>query len=683
MKRALIIIFSLSYRLSLAQDYPEREIDFSVLADELIGFQDADGNYDDVYENLVQLLSSPIDLNETSAEELRSIPFLSEKQIQDLIIHRNEYGNLISIYELQVVAGFDLETIYKVLPFVRVKDPSEKLDRSLIRKILHNKNNYFITRYTQTLEKKTGFTTSNPEQKFKGENGNWYVRFRNNIPGDFSLGFTADQDAGEKFRWNASESQFGFDHLSYHVQIMNKGRIKNLIVGDYQSQFGQGLILGGAFGTGKGAETISTVRKNTFGFVPYTSVNEAGYLRGVASTFEIHRNVHLSAFYSAARRDASVKEGSDSVLSSISSFQYTGLHRNQSEISRRKAVTENNYGAVLNVRKNSLDAGIIFNTVQFSEPVVRTRSFYNQFSFSGDQNTNVGVYINYSFYNINVFSEASRSLAGGKGAVGGVLASLPKIDFAFSFRRFDKNYYTFYSNAFAESSAVQNETGMYWGWKYQWKKRVSASGYMDLFKFPAPGFRRYAPSSIGHEWLVRLNFTPTRKIGMFAQMREESKERNSSEENLTYRTSIGVKRNYTINFDYSVHANIRLKTRVQFSTFSFEGRSSAGSILLQDIHITLNKFKLTARYALFDTDNFDNRQYVYENDVWLAYSMPVYEGIGVRSFVVVQYKLTKTLSFWIRYARTQYTDRNEIGSGLDMINGNEKNDIKLQARIVL
>jgi hypothetical protein len=97
----------------------------------------------------------------------------------------------------------------------------------------------------------------------------------------------------------------------------------------------------------------------------------------------------------------------------------------------------------------------------------------------------------------------------------------------------------------------------------------------------------------------------------------------------------------------------------------------------------MGKISLTARYALFDTEDYDNRQYVYENDVWLAFSLPAYEGKGVRNYLLLSYKLNRHISAWVRFSHVRYTDREEIGSGYDLIEGNTRNDVKFQLRIVL
>jgi len=114
--------------------------------------------------------------------------------------------------------------------------------------------------------------------------------------------FVLEKDAGEKVQWNTAQHKYGMDYNSFHVQIMNKGRLKNLIIGDYQTQFAQGLLMGGSFGFGKGAETVTTIRRSNLGFMPYTSANEAGFKRGAAITYELSRYLSVSPFYSPCFR---------------------------------------------------------------------------------------------------------------------------------------------------------------------------------------------------------------------------------------------------------------------------------------------------------------------------------------------------------------------------------------------
>ncbi|HEV8513710.1 MAG TPA: hypothetical protein VGQ59_10555, partial [Cyclobacteriaceae bacterium] len=301
--------------------------------------------------------------------------------------------------------------------------------------------------------------------------------------------------------------------------------------------------------------------------------------------------------------------------------------------------------------------------------------------FNGTSNTNAGAYLNYSFSNTSFFSEFSQTVNHGKSVVAGILTSLtPQLDVSLVYRKFDKNFYSFYSNAIAENSIPQNETGIYWGWKYSFNKKYSMAGYFDLFSFPWLKYRSYSPSD-GSEWLVRFNFHPSKTVSIFLQMREESKQRNTGVANNLYLTSQGVKRNYWINCDYAANERLSFRTRVQLSSYSISNKVTTGMALIQDVTYAVGRVSITGRYALFDTDDYDNRLYAYESDAWLSFAFPAYYGKGIRNYLLLQYKLTHKIDVWVRWGHTRYTDRTTIGSGGEIITGDTRNDVKLQARI--
>ena len=103
--------------------------------------------------------------------------------------------------------------------------------------------------------------------------------------------------------------------------------------------------------------------------------------------------------------------------------------------------------------------------------------------------------------------------------------------------------------------------------------------------------------------------------------------------------------------------------------------------MIQDASVEVGPFQITGRYAIFDTEDYDNRQYAYENDVLLAYSMPAYNGTGVRKLLMIEYKMNRYLSFWLRYGSIRYPNEEKTGTGLDTIERNKRNDVKFQVRI--
>jgi hypothetical protein len=669
-------------KIAFAQDYPRKEINPERLVDELFPQQNLDINYQLLYENLLQQLSHPMDLNHASVDELRSLFILSEEQTEALISWREEFGLLLSVYELQSIPSFDLITIYKLMPFVYVRDLTTTLDKAFLNRLVSENDSYFILRSGGTLQSQKGYLkTTDSASRYAGSPEDIYARFRMSRPGDFSFGFTAEKDAGEPLMFNPSKHYYGMDFFSFHAQAVRKGWVKNLIVGDFLAQFGQGLALGGGFGMGKGSETITTLRRSTLGFMPYTSVNESNFFRGIAASIGLTKNFTIHSFASGLRRDAIANQDSTNEdYSFISSFAVTGLHRTPGEIASRKQILEINYGSVLNYKSVSVEAGIIFHRTTFSLPITRNPTDYNQFSFNGNQNSNLSAFCNYTKNNFTFFSEAAQTWEHGSAFIAGLLGSVTRqLDISLLYRRYQKNFFSFYSNAIAENTLPQNESGYYVGWKYALSKKYSWSGYLDMFHFPWLRYRAYAPGG-GNEWLLRFNYQPSKTVLMYAQFREGSKIRNLSNDDNLYQTGRGVKHSLWINSDYGASASITFKTRAQFSSYAIGGNTTRGFVLLQDFNADIGRFSFSVRYSLFHTDDYDNRQYVYEQDVWLAFSFPAYYGTGVHSHFLTRFRISKTTDVWIRWSHTRYTDRTIIGTGGETINGSVRDDVKLQLR---
>ena len=109
------------------QDFIRREIDVNSFIQNLLPIQGDDINYNEVAENLIQLYATPLDLNTCTREELSATFLLNERQLNHFFEYRSQLGPFISIYELQAIADFDLPTIYKILPFVGISSPNQKI----------------------------------------------------------------------------------------------------------------------------------------------------------------------------------------------------------------------------------------------------------------------------------------------------------------------------------------------------------------------------------------------------------------------------------------------------------------------------------------------------------------------------------------------------------------------------
>jgi hypothetical protein len=669
----VLIIYITAVTTTVAQEYPRPEITAEQLAEELAGIPSTDEAAEAIEENIVQLISLPTDLNTATGDDLMAYGILSPQQIQDLLVYRTQHGDFLSIYELQAVPGFDLPTLYHLARYLHVAHPAvtPALTR---REALRQQKSYVLMRYEQVLETRNGFRGDTPpDQQFRGSAARRSLRVRTVRKGNVRAGLLAENDPGESLQWHPGNRQYGPDHLSGYLQLQRRGRLQHLVLGDYQFHFGQGLVAGGGFNFGRGTETVTTVQRNAVGLRPYTATQETGFLRGMATTLAIYPHTTATTFFSRAPRDGNLTD------TATTSLPTTGLHRNTRELTTRYALQQTTGGTSVRYQRGRLDAGALYTYTHFSLPVTRAATLYNQSYFTGSHYQNVSLHLRYTYTHLAVFAEVARSFPGGLAHVAGMLVSLtPALDVAIVHRRYAPDYYTLQGHAFGQSSQPRNENGLYTGWKYRFNRRVSASGYMDLFRFPSLRYRSYTPAN-GHEWFMRITYQPIKTTTLFAQLREEVNIRNLSalDTNL-YSTSAGTKRNYILACDYAVTRMLRLKTRLQGSCYSLAGSTTHGIAMAQDVRLDRGPLTVTARYALFNTDDYDNRQYLYENDVWLASAVPVYDGQGVRQVLLIEYTFTRHLRAWLRYAHTRYTDRDEIGAGLDAIKGPSRNEIKVQ-----
>jgi DNA uptake protein ComE-like DNA-binding protein len=664
-----------------------RDADISKYLQDLFPVQTEGIDYQAVYDALTQLYASPLDLNTASREELEATYLLTERQLSNLTSYRSEFGDLLSIYELQAVPGFDLPTIRRLLPFVTVTGTP-----GLFGTLPTPTDNYLIVRYERVAEIQKGFSEATPDKKgtlptrYLGDAGQWYARYRYSRPRAFSIGLTMEKDPGEQLNWNPSANHYGADYISFHAQVQNRGRWRNILLGDYQLQIGQGLVLSAGFVLGKSAETVQTVRRPSLGAWPYTSLTEYGYFRGATATYAFTKTLDITLMASRNRRDANIVPDSLGNGTIFSSLQTSGLHRTKSEIDDQGSLLETNLGAhVLYHSQNQLQLGFTVLQTTFNNYFQKRNLAYNQYDFTGKQNLVAGLHGSYIWHNWNLFGEVARSSgsvtnSGGIGAVVGALASLTKkIDVALLMRHYDRNFHSFYGNAFSEGTRNSNESGAYLGLKYTVYRKVTVGGFIDFYRFPWLKYLVDKPSG-GFDYLLQGRYTPNRQTAFYAVYHEEHKEKNLTVGKV--KDVVGTtRRSYALNAEYRLIPGLSLRSRVQWGSFTYSGQSaSQGFALVQDATFDYRRLSLSGRIALFGTDDYDSRQYVYERDVLYAFSFPAYFNNGVRHYLLAQYSLSRQLDIWVRWARTDLTNQTTVGSSLDLIDAPHKSEVKVQAR---
>jgi hypothetical protein len=633
------------------------------------------------------LRQRPVNLNMATADDLRRLFFLNDIQINNLILHRERFGNLLSMLELQTIDGFDLETIERIQPYVSVQEAIDRRQIS-ITDMLQRGNSQFFLRYQQLREEQRGFSAIDPEEleanpnaRYLGSPYRLYSRYRYTYYNNVSIGITAEKDPGEEF-FRGSQPQ-GFDFYSGHVYLREIGRLKALALGDFQVQFGQGLALWSGLAFGKSSEAVN-IKKNGLGLRQYTSVDENNFMRGTGATIALG-SFEITGFYSSKARDANVLE-TDTISREalvITSLQQTGLHRTPRELENKNSVQETFYGSNITFRKPNYHLGLTSYMMELGAEFRRNLSYYNQFDLNSQTNWSAGVDYNYIFRNINFFGEAATSQSGGFAILNGVMMALdPKLSMSILHRKFTPDYQSLLSVAFSENTRVSNENGLYFGINARFSNQWSMNAYADHFSFPWMKFRTYSPSR-GYDYLVQVNYRPERRVEIYARYRIRNKPLNSPDETIIRYPVDVTRQNIRLHFSYPVSPSFTFRNRIELVDFNHGNKRQNGFLIYQDIGYRnlASPWAITFRYAIFDTDGFDSRIYAYENDVLYAFSFPFYSDKGHRTYIVARYRVNRNVDIQARLAQTVYTNRNTIGSGLDQIDGNSRTEIKAQMRL--
>ena len=178
-------------------------------------FQSENIDLTNIIEQLDYYFEHPINLNFTDGVELEELGLLTTVQISDLVLHRKLFGKFISIYELQSLSYWDLETIQLVRPFVKVDDKLDNIHITFKEALEQGKYEVFL-RYQPTVERKQGYdqvpdsVLQSSNNYYYGNSDRYYTRWRYTYKTNISVGVTAEKDAGEQFFRGAQKNGFDF-----------------------------------------------------------------------------------------------------------------------------------------------------------------------------------------------------------------------------------------------------------------------------------------------------------------------------------------------------------------------------------------------------------------------------------------------------------------------------------------
>lgn len=628
-------------------------------------------NWENELEELSNRLQEPVNLNSATREQLEQFPFLSDIQIEHLLAYIYIHGQMETIYELQLVEELDRQTIQYLLPFVCIKainnEPAFRW-KTMLKDAGRYGKNEVLTRLDIPFYKRKGY-----EHTYLGPSVYNSVKYTFRYRDQLYAGGVAEKDAGEPFA--VLHNRYGYDYYSFYLLLQNCGRLKLLAVGNYRLSFGQGLVMSTDYLMGKTIYASSFNNRST-GIKKHSSTDEYNYFRGVATTVALTKRLSVSAFYSHRNMDGVVTDGE------ITSVYKTGLHRSRKEADKKNLLTSQLTGGNVSYQQNHIRLGITGVYYVFNRPYEPELTGYSKYNIHGNHFYNLGIDYAYRWRRFSFQGETAIGKQGWASLNRLQYSPVQDIQFMLIHRFYSYDYWAMYAHSFGEGSTVQNEQGYYVGLETtpfsHWRFFVS----FDLFSFPWKKYRINKPSR-GTDGLIQATFTPRTNLSMYLKYRYKQKERDltGSKGTLTlpiFHHQLRYRLNYSLNDVFSS------RTTLDYNHFHSQDRAATkGYQVTQMISSQLPWTRLFAdvQGSYFCTDDYDSRVYVSEKGLLYTFYTPSFQGRGFRCAVRLRYELNKHWLFITKFGETIYLNRNEIGSGNDLIYGNKKADIQMQLRI--
>ena len=685
MKIISILVISLfaCFFTGMAQEESQTNNIISNIIEDFLETTDTESfDYNTIFENLNYYYENPLNINQATENDLRELYLLNEIQITDFILHRNTHGSYLSIYELQTLHSWDLSIIKNVAPFLKCEIATSDYNLDF-KDALRNGTSTLFLKAKRVLEDRKGFLPgADGTRPYLGGPNHIYVRYRYEFGQLLKAGITMEKDPGEPFL--KENNKYGFDFYSFFLFAKDINKTFNTVsLGDYAVSMGQGLILHNDFGAGK-SSFVMNVKKAGRMLRPYSSVNEVNFFRGAGTVINVAKSLQVAAFVSYKPTDASVDRDTidNNDFDSFGSIRFDGFHRTETEVNNKNSLYQTNVGIKFEykIRDFKIAANSLYTG--FDANFVREEALYRKYLFRGKTLINSSIDYSWRFKNLTFFGEGAISDNGGKAQIHGLLMGLDKrMDISAVFRNYEPDYQVFNANAFGESSQPVNEKGFYIGMELRPFKNITISSYADIWTHPWLGYRRDGPAD-GKEFLIKLAYTQKRKMDFYIQYRFEKKQINNSTENIIDYPEYQILQRLRLNLSYKITKEWDIRNRAEFSLFEKSSQSRGNLFYLDLIYKPISKpLSFTARYAIFDINSFDARIYAYENDLLYEFFIPFYQNRGSRFYINTRYKIGRNYTWEFRIGKTYFDNKNTIGSGNDIINGNIRTEIKTQLKI--
>lgn len=646
--------------------------DAEQIVQELIDSEDLDPEMAEVMaEYWLERMQNPVNLNRASEQELLDLPGIPLAVARQIVRSRTREGPFRHPDELTTRGVMTADQFEQIRYFITTGSRNERFREHYISRNFWTEGGRFehFSRTRTVLEQQYGYQRPDSTGGYLGSPHHFYQRTRY-TGRRLSLNLNHSKMPGEPV-----SLQSGFHHSSWHAAIRNAGSVRSFVAGDFNADFGQGLLMrtGSFFGKGLPAGRLGSASGR--GVIPASASRRGNTFRGAG--FTMGERMELSLFWSDRERAATIHDDG-----STGPPQAFPVFRSHNELNRKDSLRETTYGSRVSFpvpggRVGFQTVGYRFNT---SDRIVDSAPQPFETGYSAD------LYLTGN--RIAFFGEMASTGNHGRAVISGISTQSSDIaGLTIIFRSFSPDFSSLYGNPLSEQSgAPAGETGFFTGLRVRPADRIRIEAFADHFQFRTPGFRNSRPVS-GSEYRGSVDLRVSRSVNLQLQYRQKGREIEIEQTGELGRTErrIGqeTRRSIRVQSEFRPDRTLRLRTRLEKSRYGHSfTESGSGLLMFQDIQASIRPaLRLDMRFTLFDTDGYDTRLYQFENDLLYSMTSTMLHDRGQRFYTMLTIQLSRHVTLWTRYATTLYDNRITIGSGNDLIEGNRRSELAFQLRI--
>ena len=626
----IIILFILSSFQGRAGVRPSFSLDDIILDIYNAVTEFGEVDYEQLQTDLYTLHESPIDLNNTSDEELTQLYFLSPQQIDAILAYAYRHP-FESLYELRLIPELADYEIRDLLPFVYIN--RDALNSETINTDALYAKEIFAKAHHELL---TRIDARNIEA-YEGTDP-IYTQFRYRF--DFRRRVTFGVQLRRPAGGFARDLQYGA-----YLQLNNiTPHLHTLVAGNFQASFGQGLVLAPVFHAGK-SMYVTSVGQQREGLRYYSSVDGEG-LHGAGATLRWEWNkttrLDVSALYSMRRANDS-----------------TWHHLLGANLTLRHKKLQVELTAIENLWSDSIHP--------------YTNAKYNRHYFRGRNQAVIGASFRYNHGWFDMFGEVATAqnhqitndqspITKSHWGFGTIIGSRFYPTNGISLLALYRYYSPYFDNAlgyaFSETSRLGDENGGYLGFDITRLRNWRFIGYGDIFYFSGYKYGLGdATRTLGYDAMAEIQYSwskhPSFQGGDGGRLSLRLRARQKGD--ATYSTRA--------QFDW-VQGSWSLRTTAEANIIpsklsTLNSQLTYGYTIFQDISYSLplregRGLGLRLRLQGFDAREWANRIYTYEHDVLYAYSIPAVYGLGGRAYLCLRWQIIPQLALYFRASETVY-----------------------------